>query len=79
MSRTPKKASKAKTAAPGNQPSTRHRETAGDVLLPFLGAPLELVVDDDTGTPLRPLPCDENGNVLLPLLGDEDEALFPGN
>ena len=79
MSRTTKKASKAKTAAPGNQPSTRHRDTAGDVLLPLLGAPLELVGVDGTGTPLRPLPCDENGNVFLPLLGDEDEALAPGN
>ena len=62
MSRTPKKASKAKTAATGNQPPTRHRDTAGDVLLPLLGAPLELVGVDGTGTPLRPLPCDENGN-----------------
>ena len=79
MSRTTKKASKAKTAAPGNQPSTRHRDTAGDVLLPLLGAPIEPVDGDGTGTPLRSLPCDENGNVFLPLLGDEDEALAPGN
>ena len=79
MSRTMKKTSKAKTAAPGNQPSTCHRETAGDVLLPFLSAPIELVVDDDTGIPLRPLPCDENGNVFLPLLGDEEEALAKSN
>lgn len=79
MSRTPKKASKAKTAAPGNQPSTRHRDTAGDVLLPLLGAPTDAVDADDTGNPFRSLPCDENGNVFLPLLGDEDEALAPGN
>ena len=79
MSRTTPKPSKAKTAAPGNQPSTRHLDTAGDVLLPLLGAPLEPVDADGTGNPLRSLPCDENGNVFLPLLGDEDEALFPGN
>lgn len=76
MSRTPKKTSKAKTAAPGNHPSTRHLDTDGDVLLPLLGAPTDA---DDTGNPLRSLPCDENGNVFLPLLGDEDEALSPGN
>ena len=82
MSRTPKKTSKAKTAATGNQPSTRHRDTAGDVLLPLLGAqlePVEPVYADGTGNPLRSLPCDENGNVFLPLLGDEDEAPAPGN
>jgi hypothetical protein len=79
MSRTPKKTSKAKTAATGNQPSTRHRDTAGDVLLPLLGAQLEPVDADGTGNPLRSLPCDENGNVFLPLLGDEDEAPAPGN
>ena len=46
---------------------------------PLLGAPIEPVDGDGTGTPLRSLPCDENGNVFLPLLGDEDEALAPGN
>lgn len=79
MSRTPKKTSKAKTAAPGNYPSTRHLDTDGDVLLPLLGAPTDAVDADDTGNPLRSLPCDENGNVFLPLLGDEDETLSPGN
>ncbi len=82
MSRTPKKTSKAKTAATGNQPSTRHRDTAGDVLLPLLGAPTDAVEPadaDGTGNPFRSLPCDENGNVFLPLLGDEEEALAPGN
>lgn len=79
MSRTPKKASKAQTAAPGKQPSTRHLDTDGDVLLPLLGAPIEPVDADGTGNPLRSLPCDENGNVLLPLLGDEEEPLAPGN
>jgi len=79
MSRTPKKTSKAKTAAPGNQPSTRHLDTDGDVLLPLLGAQLEPIDADGTDTPLRSLPCDENGNVFLPLLGDEEEAPPPGN
>ena len=79
MSRTPKKTSKAKTAAPGNNPSTRHLDTDGDVLLPLLGAQLEPIDADGTDTPLRSLPCDENGNVFLPLLGDEEEAPPPGN
>jgi len=52
MSRTPKKASKAKTAAPGNQPPTRHLDTDGDVLLPLLGDEDEAPAPGNTHTNL---------------------------
>ena len=54
-------------------------ECDGDVRLPLMGAPIEPVDADGTGTPRCSLPHDDNGDVFLPLLGDKDEALDNGN
>lgn len=74
-----KNSPKAQTANPGKQPSTCHRETDGDVLLPLLDAASETSAEGDTGTLFSSLPCDENGDVLLPLLGDEKKTPAHGN
>lgn len=62
-----------------DSPPPRGSECEGDVLLPLMGAPIEPVDADDTGTPHCSLPRDDNGDAFLPLLGDEDEALDNGN